>query len=104
MNYKKYYEDYYKCKLSKSWEIHHIDFNHYNNDIYNLVALPSNLHKKLHKAYNHYKLYENYFDLSDIKLHSGKLCNHTLFMEYLKEYINVVEECVPYINNTVIGK
>lgn len=49
------------CQLSE-WmgkpiplELHHIDFNHYNNDISNLQILCSNCHMQAHNYNNNYK-------------------------------------------------
>ena len=99
MDYRKLYENYYNVKLSSSWDIHHIDFNHSNNDICNLVALPKELHHKLHTSYDEYlKSIQNY-SLTDIRLYSGRCSSHTYFMEQLTNYLNVLAECVPFMNN-----
>ena len=49
------------CQLSE-WmgkpiplELHHIDFNHYNNDLSNLQILCSNCHMQVHNYNNNYK-------------------------------------------------
>lgn len=49
-NYRKIYEKYFDIKIPKDYEIHHIDFNHENNDIDNLIMLPRELHQSYHKA------------------------------------------------------
>lgn len=49
-NYRKIYEKYFDIKIPKDYEIHHIDFNHENNDIDNLIMLPRELHQAYHKA------------------------------------------------------
>ena len=38
----------------KSYEIHHIDGNHENNDINNLLAIPINMHYEIHYLQNDY--------------------------------------------------
>ena len=48
MNYRKLYEDYYKIEIPKGFDIHHIDADRKNNNINNLIMLPSKLHKALH--------------------------------------------------------
>lgn len=50
MDYRKKYKDYFKIQFGKEYDIHHIDFNHKNNDIENLLLLPRDLHQRLHKA------------------------------------------------------
>lgn len=49
MNYRKKYEKYYGVKLQNDMEVHHLDFNHDNNHISNLIALPKKLHQRYHK-------------------------------------------------------
>ena len=98
MGYREDYEEHYKTKLDKSWEVHHIDYNHDNNDMSNLVAIPDYLHRKLHKAHFRYELAKQNFTLSDIKIHSGKLCGHTEFMSALFEYVQAIEQCTAFIN------
>ena len=44
------YEDYHKCCLMPYVEIHHIDGNHKNNSIENLMPVTAKEHYELHKA------------------------------------------------------
>lgn len=55
MNYRKkcfdHYLDTYNSLFNLSaecWDVHHIDNNHNNNDIRNLVLIPHELHQKYH--------------------------------------------------------
>ena len=50
--YRKYFQDYYGIKLNKNYDIHHIDLNHENNQISNLMILPKKLHNKYHILIN----------------------------------------------------
>ena len=50
MDYRKKYKTYFKIQIGKEYDIHHIDFNHENNDIDNLLLLPKDLHQRLHKV------------------------------------------------------
>lgn len=54
MDYRKKYKDFFKIQFGKQYDIHHIDFNHENNNIENLLLLPKDLHKRLHKAKTDY--------------------------------------------------
>lgn len=47
-NYRQYYKDYFKIDFDEDYDIHHIDFDRKNNDISNLILLPSKLHHKYH--------------------------------------------------------
>jgi len=35
------------------WHVHHVDYNRFNNDASNLIALPPALHMSLHKEHPH---------------------------------------------------
>lgn len=47
-NYRLKYKRYYGIDFDNSYDIHHIDLNHNNNDIKNLLLLPKKLHTKYH--------------------------------------------------------
>lgn len=50
-NYRKFYAEYYGIKWDpKKFQIHHIDGDHSNNSIENLVLLPTELHQLFHKT------------------------------------------------------
>ena len=49
MNYRKLYDNKIG-KIPNDWEIHHIDFNHNNNDIDNLIAIPKIVHVVIHQT------------------------------------------------------
>lgn len=46
--YRTKYKRYYEIDFGKEYAVHHIDGNRENNDISNLVLLPSKLHSKYH--------------------------------------------------------
>lgn len=48
MNYRKFYQEQTEVELPKDFDVHHIDGNRKNNDIMNLIALPSKLHHQYH--------------------------------------------------------
>lgn len=98
MNYRKFYEEQLNIKLSKDFDIHHIDYNHSNNSLDNLVALPHKLHQRLHQAYNEYIRDVDYIKLKDIKLYSGSVGPTSKSLNDLYEYLSVINECVPYMN------
>jgi hypothetical protein len=49
MNYRKLYEDNID-DIPENWEVHHIDFNHDNNELDNLIAIPSMVHMIIHQS------------------------------------------------------
>ena len=101
-DYRKYYENYYDVKIPKGYEIHHIDLNHENNDINNLVSLPRKLHRKLHfyiNAINERRTYrKNRFELDDLFRVGGNYdMDWNDITKYLKDYLAVAEEVQHYI-------
>lgn len=50
MDYRKQFKEYYHIDFDSSWEIHHIDLNHDNNKLGNLMLLPKEVHRRYHSA------------------------------------------------------
>lgn len=53
MNYRKLYERHYGIKIPPDYDIHHINFNHEDNRVENLILLPKKLHQRIHKCFMH---------------------------------------------------
>ena len=49
INYRKLYSN-KVCEIPKNWDIHHIDFNHDNNNLNNLIAVPKKVHTVIHQT------------------------------------------------------
>lgn len=71
-NYRKLYESVHG-KIVNGWEIHHIDFNHDNNDIENLISVPKEVHVMIHQCgfmdreeINHY--INRYYEIKSINV------------------------------------
>ena len=112
MDYRRKYKTYFKIQFGKEYDIHHIDFNHENNDIDNLLLLPKDLHQRLHKVKINYcpffdKQQMNVF--SDIKGQLGCSIMAEAMLEISKIYdelqiwVSMKEEeqkenCNSYIN------
>lgn len=47
-NYRQYYKEYYGIDFGKEFAVHHIDMNRDNNEISNLLLIPSSTHNKFH--------------------------------------------------------
>ena len=47
-DYRKLFKKHYNIEFSSNFVVHHIDLNHENNDINNLMILPKKLHQKYH--------------------------------------------------------
>lgn len=53
-SYRKLYEAHYNIRLLPGIEIHHIDGNHFNNDISNLIAVTPEEHFNIHLSQGDY--------------------------------------------------
>lgn len=49
-DYREKFKRYYGLEFSKDYHIHHIDLNHSNNDIENLMIVPKELHEVYHEC------------------------------------------------------
>jgi len=49
MNYRKLYEENIG-EIPEKWDVHHIDFNHNNNSLNNLIAVPTMVHMVIHQS------------------------------------------------------
>lgn len=92
--YRKYFQDYYGIKLNKNYDIHHIDLNHENNQISNLMILPKKLHNKYHILINSTNFTGDIFCKTfNAKIHSNIVNgdNYNLYMS--QQLIEVLYEC-----------
>ena len=90
MQYRKYFKKYYGIDFSKDYDIHHIDLNHYNNDINNLMLIPKELHQRYHKCINS-------MDKSDVLMRhiiTGNMVSSNNYkLQIIKQAIEIIEEC-----------
>lgn len=96
MRYRDYFKKYYGIEFSKKYEIHHIDLNHNNDDITNLMLIPKDLHEKYHKAvanYNYIRLLSNSKSILNVKICGNMASNNLYNMEIIADLIEVLREC-----------
>lgn len=103
-NYRHIYEKVYGVTISKGFEIHHIDFNHFNNNPANLVMLPKELHTNLHRVYNEFHKFTDLYNLNDITIFSGCANSKSYFMSCLTEYVEILNQCVVWLNKRDFAK
>lgn len=87
--YRKIYSDHYGFKFGSEYAIHHIDGNRKNNDIKNLLLLPSKLH-------NRYHFYKNVIDSWDKDTSISSLYQDVYLMGAMEEFTKICEECFVY--------
>ena len=92
MQYRTMFKKYYGINFSEDYDVHHIDLNHSNDDIENLMLIPKELHHKYHK-------YMNAVDGGNItKSFNAKICgnmvnSNSYTLEMIRQLIEVIEEC-----------
>ncbi len=94
LNYQKLFKEYYKIDFDNNYEVHHINLNHKDNRIENLMLLPKNLHKMYHKSL------EEIRGISDKKLTliirgvlDGGNGYNFLILQKVKEFVDIYNEC-----------
>lgn len=90
-NYRKFYKDYYGIDFDKNYDIHHIDFNHDNNDISNLILLPRELHQKYHELVQQLAFFKDFKRFTICKM------NTTYTADILTEFAQVLKEISPWV-------
>lgn len=61
MDYREKYKKHYGISFGDEYDVHHLDFNHQNDDMENLLLLPKRLHHQYH------------FAISKLPVENGKL-------------------------------
>lgn len=90
MNYRKFYANHYKITIPEGFDIHHIDEDRNNNDIHNLLLLPS----KLHHQYHFYRSIAMEWNQGG-DLYSQDMGSYSL--NSVKSYCKVCKECKEWI-------
>lgn len=86
------YETYHQCKIPSGYDIHHIDFNPFNNSIDNLLLISHSEHKTLHNTIKNPK-------------NPKHILQYTLDGEFVAEYESAMDaQRQTGIGNSLIGK
>lgn len=87
-DYRLKYKRYFNIDFSNNYVIHHIDLNHNNNDINNLLLLP----KKLHSSYHfHVEIMKSV--KMPLKITGNGCNNQNYYLNILCDFLNVLKEC-----------
>lgn len=92
-HYRKYYEQYLQIKLDRKFVVHHIDSNRSNNDILNLVAIPTKLHVNYHQT--KFKFDEAVLEITNSMYFYG--IHKAKFNKIINEFIDIKNELSKYI-------
>lgn len=94
MHYRKKIEKEYGIKLSKKYHVHHIDLDRDNNEIYNLIILPSDLHIKYHTCLSEINKYKKGTDIKfNAEIHGNLVNSNCIIINAVQNLIDVLEEC-----------
>lgn len=93
--YRSFYKKYYKIDFDNNFDIHHIDLNHDNNDINNLMLLPKKLHNKYHWLLNSVNNDDNNIFQKTFNsiIQSSILNGDNYNLKSIKELVEVIQEC-----------
>lgn len=101
-NYRKFYEKSLGIKIPNRFVIHHLDLNHYNNDIDNLLMLPRKLHEEYHRLSS--KICDCQLDIK-ISSHMSGFRSQLYKINLLNTFMNTYTECVKWMDfkNFLLG-
>ena len=98
-DYRKIYKDYYGIEFSNEYQIHHLDLDRTNNEIWNLLLLPKKLHQQYHFFLNATmpfatdKPFERVFDARIC----GNLAESSNYSrDMLQRFADVLDECAKW--------
>lgn len=91
MNYRELYKDYYGIDFDNYFDVHHIDRNRKNNNINNLLLLPSKLHSQFHFNLNILEKYK----ITDIsRIQTTYEMNEYLLNAVQRQAVTVKQICL----------
>lgn len=88
MNYRKLFSNHYGIEIPKKYDIHHIDLNHENNSIENLMILPAALHKRYHFLKN--IVTSRQFP---VQISGSSMGSKSYYLDASKKFIETLEQC-----------
>ena len=91
-NYRKKFKKHYGIEFGPKFHIHHIDLNHENNDIENLMILPEELHNLYHQMFNS-TIGEGFTKFYHSSIHSNTFCGDNYNLIMTKNFIDAIIEC-----------
>ena len=96
-DYRREFKEYYNLELSEEYDIHHIDLNHENNDMNNLMILPKILHIKYHSLLNDLRISKPIKMITlDLKIHGNQINLNSYNLQIIKDLISVLDECAKW--------
>ena len=103
MNYREKYKQHYGIDFGPEYEVHHLDLNHQNDDIENLLLLPKEIHIEYHRALFALTPFDSFeFNKGIIKFDPtirglDEPCA-TVDMQKINTFISVYKSCQPWMD------
>lgn len=95
-NYRLKYKLYYNIDFDRKYVIHHIDGNHNNNEISNLILLPIDLHSKYHTYRDAFERETENGMCFDLSAGGFMVFGHNLL--YLNPLIDIMNKLQVWVN------
>ena len=95
MNYREKYKQHYGVEFGPEYEVHHLDLNHQNDDIENLLLLPRKLHRQYHFALARLPMTDSRLDV-DLKIRGildGGQAMNAYILSALSDFVDVYHKC-----------
>lgn len=95
-DYRTKYKKYYGINFnSKKYVIHHLDLNHKNNDIENLLLLPSELHGRYHYYLSLFAKLPSFPTTAviDVKICGNAVNSNNYELWMFEKFCDVLSEC-----------
>lgn len=94
-NYRLKYKLYYGIEFDRGYVVHHIDLNRENNDISNLLLLPTQLHTEYHTKRSALELEINNGLILDLS--RGSYCFFDHQFNRIREFADTMEKIAEWV-------
>lgn len=96
-DYRKLFEDTYNIIVPNGFDVHHIDCDHDNNSIDNLMILPKELHEAYHAKRNLYQAWCNFSeDIGGTHIVSNEVSRTNEVRTALLDFLLVLRDCAEW--------
>lgn len=98
IDYRTKFKTYYGIDFSDEYDIHHIDLNHDNNEMDNLMLLPKTLHAKYHECLNATSFLgkDNFKRTINCRISGNEANNSSFARSWMLDMIQTLDECADW--------
>lgn len=91
MGYRSDFEKHFDVVIPKGYEVHHINLNHNDNSMENLMILPCELHREYHRLVGELDRIEGWNISTKITCNCGDMENYK--QGILEDFLSVLRRC-----------